>query len=263
MISILATIYPSIIQILALSVLLFLCIRLLIENKESMPAIFLTFTFALCLFSDIYWLVYDFLRPNVRMPFAANEFGEAGLFLMFAATINTAIPHGSRCARKQTIGVILFMISNIVLWILWSGEWLQDILIGAIFTWLVYSAVCSLKVVRALKKQEWVLLAIYCFVLIAGQTSTFLVAEQYKQVVDIGCYVLLCIAQIYWLVKLALAYKKKASPETLLSLAASNAIWSSISLYMSEGTIYTVFMIIGTISFIFMYMAVRKVVNKS
>lgn len=263
MISILATIYPSIIQILVLTVLLILCIRLLINNTESKPVVFLTFAFALSLFSDIYWLVYDFLRPDVRMPFAANEFGEVGLFLMFAATINTAVPHGSRCARKQAIGVILFMISNIALWILWSGEWLQDILIGATFTWLVYSAVCSLKVVRALKKAEWILLGIYCFVLIAGQACIFLVAEEFKQILDVGCYILLCIAQIYWLVKLVLAYKNKTSPETLLSLAASNVIWSSISLYMSEGIIYMAFMMIGTLSFIFLYLAVRKVVNRS
>lgn len=260
MISVITTYCANIIQPSLLAVLLFLSVRLLIRNKDSMPVVFLTFTYALWLFSDIYWLVYDFLRPDSRMPFAANEFGEAGIFLMIAAIINSAVPRG-RVSKKLTTGVFAFSICNIVLWLLWSGEWFQDILIGLVFIYVLYSAVCSLKSVQAISKKEWVFLVVICILLIAGQFTTFLVDKPFKIFVDMGCYVLLFTGELFWIVRYFIAGSKKDAPLKSLSISVAGVVWSTTALFMSEGIIYNVFIIMEALILIFMYLSVRKVVK--
>lgn len=253
----------NIFQTVALGTLLFLSIRLLLKNTGSLTAVFLSFFYALWFLSDVYWLVYDVLRANVRMPFAANEIGEAGMILMMAATLNSAVPHGSRAAIKQMICAAVFAAFNAVLWIAWSGEWVQDIITGLVFMWLLMSAVCSLKVVRALSKTEWMLLGFYSAALIAGQGLTFLFEDPVKSGIDKGCYVLLSLGILYWAVKLILAYKRKAPAKKMMSLAVSTVVWISVALYMSAGVYYTVFLILETIATIFIYLTARKVVNES
>lgn len=250
-------------QTVVLGLLLFLAIRLLLRNKESVTVVFMSFCFALCFFSNLYWVVYDILRPDTRMPFAANEFGEAGLLLMLAATLNSAVPHGSRVAVKQTIGAVIFGACNAALWVAWSGEWVQDILIGLVVTWLFYSSVCSLKVTRALSKTEWILLGVYCALLIAGQTLTFVFEEPVKSSIDTGCYVLLCLGIVYFIIKLCISFRKREPSKKLVSILISLMVWDSVSMYMSAGIMYHVFLNAETVFFILMYFAVRKVVSES
>ena len=69
------------IQIAVLAVLLGLTVRLVGESARNLTAVFLSFSFGLWLLTDLYWLIYDLMRPEIRMPFAANEIGEAALFL--------------------------------------------------------------------------------------------------------------------------------------------------------------------------------------
>ena len=158
----------NLIQTAVLAVMVFLTIRLLLKNTNSLTAVFISFCFALWFLGDIYWLVYDILRSDARMPFAANEFAEAAIMLTLAAALNSAVPHGTRAAVRQVVFGALFAVCNVVLWIAWSGEWVQDVITGLAFVWFIASAVCSLKVVHALSKQEWVLLGVLCARLIAS-----------------------------------------------------------------------------------------------
>ena len=61
------------IQILVLALLLMLSVKLISESERNLTAVFMSFFFALWLLTDLYWLVYDLMRPDMRMPFAANE----------------------------------------------------------------------------------------------------------------------------------------------------------------------------------------------
>lgn len=246
-----------------LAVFMFLSIRLLLKHTDSLTAVFLSFIFSLWFLADIYWLVYDILRPDVRMPFAANEIGEAGMLLMIAALINSAVPNGSRAAIKELVCTVIFAVFNVVLWIAWSGEWIQDIITGLVLLWLLSSAVCSLKVVHALTKAEWISFGIYCAALLAGQGLTFLFEDPVKTRIDIGCYVLISLGILYWLVKLFMSYKRNHSAKKLMALAVTNLAWIIVSLFMSSGVIYTVYYNIETLSVALMYIAAEKVVKES
>ena len=243
--------------------MLFLVIRLLLKNSDSLTVVFLSFFYSLWFLATIFWLVYDVLRPDVRMPFAANEIGEAGMLLILAAAVNHAVPHGSRAAIKQMTGAAIFAVCNVILWIAWSGEWLQDLITGLVFIWLLSSAVCALKVIRALTKTEWILLGIYCAVLIAGQSMTFFFEEPVKGRIDMGCYVLLSIGVTYWLVKMFIAWKRKSPAKMLMALAIANIVWITVALFMSAGLFYYIYINIENLISVFLYLAARKLVNES
>ncbi len=52
------------IQIVVLAVLLKLAVKLIGESGRSLTAVFLSFSFALWLLTDLYWLIYDLMRPE-------------------------------------------------------------------------------------------------------------------------------------------------------------------------------------------------------
>ena len=83
--SVIMTMLPVIFQIAMLAVLLFLSVRLIRESGRLLIVVFLTFLFTMWLLTDLYWVIYDYMRPDSRMPFAVNEIGESTLFLLMPA----------------------------------------------------------------------------------------------------------------------------------------------------------------------------------
>ena len=47
----------------------------LIRDLPLQVAGVLSFSYSLCLLTDLYWLIYDLMRPESRMPFAASVSG--------------------------------------------------------------------------------------------------------------------------------------------------------------------------------------------
>ena len=247
-------------QIVTLAVLLTLSVKLISESERNLTAVFMSFYFALWLLTDLYWLVYDLMRPDMRMPFAANEIGEAAMFLMGAATINSAVKHRTRLPMGYLAGIHLFAISNVVLWILWSGEIVQDIIVGTVFIWFFYSIVRALRWSQALSSREWIVLAVLCTALIISQGLTFIVPENVKPVPDTCAYLLLIAGGVFFIYKLIRAYKGGLAYAQLF-LSYALVIWQTMAKYMSGGNWYNLFLTLGTIGIPLWYMSVRKVVK--
>ena len=248
------------IQILVLALLLTLSVKLISESERNLTAVFMSFYFALWLLTDLYWLVYDLMRPDMRMPFAANEIGEAAMFLMGAATINSAVKHRTRLPMGYLAGIHLFAISNVVLWILWSGEIVQDIIVGTVFIWFFYSIVRALRWSQALSSREWIVLAVLCTALIISQGLTFIVPEDARDIPDLCAYILLIAGAVFFTIKLIRAYKGGLAYAQLF-LSYALVIWQTMAKYMSGGNWYNLFLTLETIGIPLWYMSVRKVVK--
>lgn len=255
--------FPVFLQIAVLSVLLFLSVRLIWKSGRSLTAVFLTFLFALWLFVDLYWMIYDYMRPDRRMPFAVNEIGEIAVLLMIAAIIRSAVAFRLNSARKQAVGAVLFGAGNIALWIAWSGEWMQDVLSGAALAFCLCCAACALKDRRCLSTGEWIGLAVGCAALLLAQSCTFFTGEQLTAALDLGCYVFLAAVTLYWAYKLVSARKKQASPDALLSLAAAMVCWLTTAKFMSDGYWYTAFMTVESVGLTLLYLTGRKAVREA
>ena len=261
--SVVMTMLPVSFQIAVLAVLLFLSVRLIRENGRQLIVVFLTFLFTMWLLTDLYWVIYDFMRPDSRMPFAVNEIGEATLFLLMPAISGTVVSCWALSAWKQAAGAVVFVACNVALWIAWSGEWVQDILIGAVFAYFLCSTACSLKVLRRLTGGEWIGLGLGCLLLILTQSLTFFTEPPLKSALDTGSYIFLTAGIVYWACKLLAAGRGQASPKAVLCHALALTAWTMTAKYMSDGSWYDVFLIVETFSHLFLYLSVRKVVAEA
>ena len=107
------------------------------------------------------------------------------------------------------------------------------------------------------------MLGVFCALLIAGQGLTFFFEEPVKSGIDIGCYVLLSIGVLYWLVKLIVSYKRKHSAQKLMSLSVANTAWIIVALFMSSGLLYTIYFNVETLTGVLLFLAAAKVVKES
>lgn len=254
------SIFITVLQTIVLAVLLVLSIKLIGKNERNLPSVHMAFCLTLWLLGNIYWLIYDLIRPESRMPFAANEIGEAAAFLMMAAIINSVVISVAYPSAVYTVSAILFGIGNVALWIAWSGEWIQDIFIGTFYTWFLLSLVRALVNEKTLRTWEWVLLCILCFALIAGQGQTFVIKTEYVRATETGAYVILFMGILLFVNRLIRLYKENEKPQKLLFVAFALIAWVITGKYMSDGTMYTVFMLLETMSLPVCFAAVRKVV---
>ena len=248
------------IQIAVLAVLLGLTVRLVGESARNLTAVFLSFSFGLWLLTDLYWLIYDLMRPESRMPFAANEIGETAMFLVIAAMVNSAIRRPTRLPMGFLTGTCLFAVSNAVLWILWSGEIVEDIIVGVVSAWLYCSIVRSLRSEQALTGTKWIVLGVLCTALIVCQSLTFIVSEDIKNIPDLFAYILLIAGAVFFACLFIRSYKEKlAHVQMFLSFAL--VIWITMAKYMSGGNWYNLFLTLETPGLILWFLSVRKAVK--
>lgn len=230
-------------------------IRLFRSGRQVLTVAFFAFAIACSLFSTLYWIAYDLLRGDARMPFAANEICEWAQFLLLASSLRATFS-GKRISLKAFIPAALFAAANAALWIAWSGEWLQDILTALCLGWLFVVLIDCLLASDALKKLEWIMLGVAGLLLIAVQTLTFFVDA--VSALELGGFVLLLAvdAWLVWKTLLALKASDRAHRAICLSFAAY--AWSTVAMYMSSGWMYIVMLLLATLCCPLMFFSIRK-----
>lgn len=253
----------NIVQIVILVIVLISTIRILRDSSTSMSVLFFSLAVFSMIIIDIYWLAYDILRPGVRMPFAANEFGEAAMFLLFASVITSLFGKRLRIEPVILIPCIVFTAASVGLWIGWSGEWLQDIFTGVVFGYLICVVVMAAKAVCLLSKIESYALCFLSFCLVSVQAVIFIVPESIKHPLDLCCYLLMFTILTLLLAKCIVLFRRNADPEKLIAAAFLTSIWTVSTMYMSSGNWYLAAYFAETASILMMFLAVRKEVEIS
>ena len=125
LLDVIATSFQSVILV----VIIAKTIRLIVDGKNVFLPFFFMLAMAGFLLSNLYWIAYDVLKPDTRMPIAANEIGECAMILLLSAGLDVVLKDKKKIPG-EIVFTFLFIGANIALWIAWSGEWLQDILFG-------------------------------------------------------------------------------------------------------------------------------------
>ncbi len=231
-------------------------IRLLWPGRHVLALSFFAFATACLLFSTLYWLAYDLLRPKTRMPFAANEICEWALFLLLAQSLRTSVP--ARIGQaKAAVPAALFAAANTALWIAWSGEWVQDILTGLSLGWFLWVLIACMLAARVLSRIEWIGFGCAAVLLIAAQTMT-LIAPASAKILNIICAVLIFAVGAGLMLKALLAVIKRRSPGQGLCLSFAVYAWSEIAMYMSEGPVYIAALIMAALGYLLMFWTIGK-----
>jgi hypothetical protein len=149
-------ILTNIIQSIILIVIIAKTIKLTIETKASLLPFFFALALSGTLLSNFYWFAYDILKPDTRMPMACNEIGENATILLLCASLDTILKDKRKVA-SEIVFAIFFIGANIALWILWTGEWFQDILFGIPYIYFFWLLIRGLKSREILSHKEmWV-----------------------------------------------------------------------------------------------------------
>ena len=247
-------VFLTLFQLAVLAAVLLAALRLLSAARGALRIVFFCFAVACLLFSDLYWLAYGLLRPETRMPFAANEICEWSSFLLLGAALKAAPPARSVSARWEMLGAALFTAACTALWIAWSGEWLQDLLTGLCFGWFLVRLAARMKGNGTLSRRAWRLAGLICTVLAAAQAATFFVPETVSAALDLCCYGLLFAGNAFLLTKAVLALRRGEDVcPAFLAFA-----WTITTLYMSSGTYYLAAVLLSTLCFPLMLLALRK-----
>ena len=254
----------AVLDLLRALVLVFILLstfRFIGHEKFTARIVFFTLAAACILLCDLYWLAYDILRPETRMPFAANEIGEWALFLLLGAALNSGKPIRFREAKWEMLCAVLFSAANAALWIAWSGEWVQDILTGLAFAYFLCALVSQIKTEELFSVSHLRMLGILCVFLIAGQTATFLVPESVRRPLDLLCYGFLFAVAFWLLVRTVRAIIKNDDPARGVCDTFIVFAWVVVTMYMSEGGFYAVAYGLSAICFPLMFLALKKEVD--
>lgn len=251
----------DLIRSLMLIFILLSIFRFIGHEKFTARVVFFTLAVAVILLCDLYWLAYDILRPEVRMPFAANEIGEWALFLLLGASLNSGKPLRFREAKWEMLCAVLFSAANAALWIAWSGEWVQDILTGLAFAYFLCALVSQIKTEELFSISHWRELGVLCFLLVTGQASTFFVPEEVRRHLDLLCYIFLFAVLLYLLVKAIRAVRKDADPARGVCNTFIAFAWVVVTMYMSDGLFHAAAYGLSAICFPLIFLALKKEVD--
>ncbi|MBR6472548.1 MAG: hypothetical protein IKS99_02310 [Firmicutes bacterium] len=252
----------NLIDVAMLAYILYSASKLKVSDRYSTTMAFFAFGMACLLVSYLYWLAYDLMRAGTRMPFAANEIGEAATTLLLGAALATIFSGRKAEAGLETIGGIIFTVVSIGLWIGWSGEWFQDIIGGAAMGYLIYITIRGLKITGTFTPKEWTGIGIVVGLLLILQIVIFFLPEGIKTSVDALCYMIMAAAVLYtfYLVKKTIGDEER--PERFLCVSFGAFICSLNCMYMSAEPIYFFFDLTTTIATWFVYLGIAKVVKQ-
>ena len=258
-----AELSTDILGMLLALVLIVITLPLIDKGRESIPMALFSFALVSFMLSLAYWVAYNAVRPDTRMPLAANEIGESAWFLLLAAVLD-AVLRDCKVPLKpfETVFTLVFVIASVALWIAWTGEWVQDIVGGIPFGYFLYACVKALRQTDALREIEWRVLGIYCVGIIAGHVGSFFIKIGDKRPLDYYCTVLMFSILIWLLIKSLVSIKRNEDAKRSMAITFSTCAFGFSSLYMSSGWFYELILMLNYITMPLMYISIKREVTE-
>lgn len=239
-------ILTNIIQSIILIVIIAKTIKLTIETKASLLPFFFALALSGTLLSNFYWFAYDILKPDTRMPMACNEIGENATILLLCAGLDTILKDKRKVA-SEIVFANLFIGANIALWILWTGEWFQDILFGIPYIYFFWLLIRGLKSREILSRKEmWVAAAVGIIILAMQIPLYFTKGEVFNFI----CFMVMFVLTV-WLG--VVNFRRKD-----FFLATTFFMWTELAMFLSPGFYYDLFVFTSTVAIIIMYPSLKK-----
>jgi hypothetical protein len=242
-------IIANVIQSCIIIVVIAKAIKLTINTRTSVLPFFFTLAMSGYLLSGLYWITYDFLKPDTRMPMACNEICECAVVLLLCAGMDAILKDKEKIAGEIAFA-ILFIGANIALWIAWSGEWVQDILFGAPYIYFFWLLVRGLKSRGGLSRKEMWLIAAVGVVVLALQMPQFFVEGLVLKLVE-GVSFAVMFAMAIWLgVK---SFQRKD-----YFVASTFYLWTDLSTFLNADVYYYVLSFANAAALLIMFSLLKK-----
>lgn len=224
-------------------------VKLTISSRTCILPFFFALAMGSTLLSNFYWIAYDFLQPDARMPMACNEIGECATVLLLCAGLE-AILKDRRKNAWEIVFAVLFIGANIVFWIAWSGEWFQDILFGfpyIYFFWLLIRGLLSRGVMS--RKEMW-LAVTTSFIILAMQIPLLTIKGDVFEVTKVICFTLMIVLAA-WLG--IMSFRRKD-----FFLASTFFLSTELSMFLSVDIYYYLLLLENIIAQLIMFSLLKK-----
>ena len=248
------------IQVVILIPVTFFSAKFMKKGEHGIFAAFFTFAMMSFLLSVLYCLIFCLLRPEERMPFAVDEIAECAMLLLLSAGLEAISGKRKKWMPGAFLYTVFYMGATIVLWIAWSGEWVQDVVFGLPYVYLAYLLIRGLEYVRAWDTDaEKILAAVTIVAVLLMQAVMVWVAEgTVWNVLNVGSYAIMYAftAWLFW--KNYRSLRDQSYGERTLYLSLTLFFWTILMTYMSDEFYYDVSLGINTLTIPVILIAVKR-----
>ena len=242
-------ILSTILQCCVLAFFIVKSTRIMSISKNCIFAFFIVLAMACCLLSNLYWIAYDLINPDTRMPIAANEIAECAAILLLSASLNSVLQN-----RKKVPGEILFAFFytavNIVLWIVWSGEWFQDIFFGVPYIYFLWVLIRGLRTRESVPPKELYLMAATGVVTLALLALLPISEGNVYAFAKYGSYAVK-FALMVWLGIRCVQSKD-------IFVASVFFLWTNLAMFSSAEFYYQIAFLANTVALPFIFISMKK-----
>ena len=244
-------ILESILQTAVLVAIIVKSVKLTANRKKFLLPFFFALAMSGLLLSNLYWIAYDVLRPDTRMPFASNEIAECAVILLLSAALDFLL-EDKRDILGEAIFAFLFICVNIVLWIAWSGEWVQDILFGLPYIYLLGLLIRGLRSRKLMTRNELWFSAIMSVSFLVMQFLLFLTQENAFtfEYIKTSSYIVMFILLLW------LAIKSFRSKDFFVS--TTFFLWTNLSMFLSPDVYYNITAMTEVLALPLMFISMKK-----
>ena len=198
--------YPDLIESLMQLAVMIICalltVRFLKKVRFTIVMGFFLYATICLIIGNMYWILTTLLKVGVRIPYGINEVSSTGAWLLFAAMLNKIFYKERPKRGFETVQVALISVVLIVLWTIWSEEWIESVVGGIPLCYYMYIVVLAMKKTGAFRTVEKVLIVISTYtVLLLQIVSLFLEDEIVKSVFEYTTYVFLFAMFAFFFVK--------------------------------------------------------------
>ena len=231
------------------------------QRHRGLFAAFFMFAMLAYALEDIYWIAYDFLRPDKWMPFAANEIAVCATMLLLGSALSTRIDRDVPAKVSEIVFIIAFLGGCIWLWIAWSGEWIQDIVFTIPYMYFLYVLLRGMRITKALTGLETYFAVGICATVVVLDFIGLYVSENVAEIIYNINYVILNGTSIYLFIKNIRDRRAGRASEALLFQSFALFFWTMLVLDMSSNLFYNIGLLLHLPAILLMFSAVLNVIN--
>ena len=216
-------------------------------SRQRSPIVFLGFSYAVLLVSNLYWIAYELMTREAIYEFSAIDIASAGLYLLAGASIAMLLDEREGLDLPVFVGSGIYSIGQAVLWVIWTNMWLKDVL-GCLPIWyMAYYLVRGLKRIRAFSHVERVALVVVVAAVAALQVGSFVVWDTFGSALDITSGILCLVVYFGLVAKLYLTNKAEGIGGKVVGYAFSALLWALCSMYLMYEPLYSIFLLLSVL----------------
>ncbi|MBO4324088.1 MAG: hypothetical protein J5845_01640 [Lachnospiraceae bacterium] len=233
-------------QVAALIFAVVMVVRWLRNKGNSVVLGFLLYALVCLLISDIYWNAMSYLKPDLRIPFAASEIADIGTVLFLAAMLSEIYQDYRVKIGWETVCAAVHGAVSICLWTAWAGEWFKNVVGGIPYVYYLFVVVWSSKKIQPFRRYQKILIGIGIFALDIIQIIGLVSSEKITDLMNYISYGTIIFGIILLMIKLIhmlrRAYRERSYEWSRKTLAAAlvTLVWVQNGMYMSYDPFYSI-----------------------